>query len=342
MSITFKTIFSGSLEFGNQRSYEQALKLFQGRVETHYRNDILFVEEEVFIEECRTMSVPRLISECSEKSWRNTLNLLEFMSQYAIAGDFRAWIIQDGKLIKQSHIEPSGDKTVIQKYLEGRQLLKTEGNELEAKNALDKAIEKFERHALAYERRGFINFKLGNFDDAMYDYNKSINIDPNNPEAYWGRAKTKLQKKDLNGAIADLELAISNSIPHQPIYWSARRLKGECHLKLGEFQKAIAELKFVTKRAFRPEDPNLKWQKNAHFNYGKALFEVGQYGEAVEAFNKMFNFDLERPEAPSKADQFLSRGLARQKAGESGYLSDLKEAAIHGSSKAAALLEKVA
>ena len=67
MSTTFKTILSGCLEFGNQRSYDQVLKLYQHRTENYYRNDILLKAEEVFREESFILTVPRFIKECPEK-----------------------------------------------------------------------------------------------------------------------------------------------------------------------------------------------------------------------------------------------------------------------------------
>ena len=342
MSTTFKTIISGCLEFGSQRSYDQVLKLYQHRTENYYRNNILLKAEEVFKEDSYTINVPRFISECPEKSWRNTLKLLDYVSEYAVSGDFRAWVIHNGTLVEHRTIEPKGDKTATQAFLHGRELVQEEGMEQEAMKALNRAIDKFERHAQAYERRGYINLTLRNYQDAMYDFSKSIDINPNSPEAYWGRANVKIRKDDIAGSIPDLELAIKKSIPHQPIFWSARRLKGEMHLRLGEFQKAIFELKLVTKRPFKEEDPNYKWQKTALYNYGKALFEVGEYEAAIEAFDRMDEFDTNRMDAPSKAEQFYNRGLAKQKAGEKGYVSDLKEAAELGSEKAAELLEEMA
>ncbi|MEO1262805.1 MAG: tetratricopeptide repeat protein [Bacteroidota bacterium] len=341
MSTTFKTILSGCLEFGNQRSYDQVVKLFQHRTENYYRNDILLDAEEVFKESSFTLDLPRFISLCPEKSWKNTSNLLGYVAQYAVAGDIRMWVISDGKLIADQIIEPQGDKSAIRAYMKGRGLVKEAGKEEEAMKALNRAIEKFERHGKAYERRGYINFKLRNYDDAMYDFSKSIDIHPNSPDAYWGRANVKIKKKDVQGAIEDLARCIKTSIPHQPIFWSARRLKGELHLQLGEYQKAIFELKLVTKRAFKPNDPNIKWQKNAMFNYGKALFEAGEYNDSVVAFNESFEYEDKYKEDPPEAEQYLKRGLARQKAGESGFMSDIKEAADRGSEKALEMLKEL-
>jgi tetratricopeptide (TPR) repeat protein len=342
MNATYKTIVSGCLEFGNARSYEQVLKLYQHRTENYYRNDILLKAEEVFQEETFILSIPRYIKECTEKSWKNTLNLLEYVAGYAVAGEMKAWVIQDGKMIDQRVIEPDGDKSATQAFIQGREMVKEKGMEEEAMNSLNRAIEKFERHALAYERRGYVNYRLRNYDDAIYDFTKSIDINPNMPDAYWGRANTRVKKNDIQGALADLEMAIAKSIPHQPVYWGARRLKGELHLGLSEFEKAIFELKLVTNRQFNEDDPNFKWQKNVLFNYGKALFEIGQYTDAVKVYNNMIGVELQQDEAPSKAEQLFSRGIARQKAGESGYVNDIKEAAGLGSKKAVAMLAAIA
>jgi tetratricopeptide (TPR) repeat protein len=310
-------------------------------MENFYRNDILLKADDIFLENTYSLEVPRYISECQEKSWKNTLNMLDYIAGFAIAGDFRIWIISDGTLVEHRTIEPSGDKSATQAFLQGRELIKEKGMEEEAMSALSRAIEKFERHALAYERRGYVNLRLHNLEDAHYDFSKSIDLHPNNPDAYWGRANVKLRKKDYKGAIADLEKAISTSIPHQPVFWSSRRLKGECHLLLGEFQKAIFELKLVASKKFGTHDPNAKWQKNALLNYGRALVEAGDYKEAVVQFNRMFEMHTILTDIPSLADQHYYRGLARQKAGESDFLTDLKEAATHGSEKASVLMETI-
>jgi tetratricopeptide (TPR) repeat protein len=341
MTTMFKTIMSGRLEFGTQRSYEQVLKLYQHRMENFYRNDILLKADDIFLENTFSLEVPRFISECQEKSWKNTLNMLEYIAGFAIAGDFRIWVISEGTLVEHRTIEPSGDKTATQAFLQGRKLIKEKGMEEEAMGALSRAIEKFERHALAYERRGYVNLRLQNLEDALYDFSKSIDLHPNNPDAFWGRANVKLRKKDLKGAIADLEKAISTSIPHQPVFWSARRLKGECHMLLGDFLKAIVELKLVAARRFGANDPNAKWQKNALFNYGRCLMENGDYKEAIVQFNKMFDTPSSLIEVPPLADQLFYRGLARKKAGENDFINDLREAKEHGSEKASSLLETI-
>ncbi len=340
--MTCKTIFSGSLEFGNSRSYEKVLKMYQHRVENYYKNDILLKEEVIFWEESNSLSIPRqIVEQAEDKSWKNTINLLKYTAQYAIAGSLSAWRVDQGKVLDHKIVEPTGDKTAVQAFKQGRELMSEEGKETEAKAALNKAIEKFERHALAYERRGFVNFQLRNYKDALYDYTKSIDINPRNAEPYLGRAFVYLQQEKREKAITDLEFAIKQSIPLQPMYWKSRRLKGECHLQLEQYKKAAFEYKLVARRTFEAEDPNFKWRKQAWYNYGVALLKMEDYAEALKAFDAATSIPEGRITF-TEAELLLHHGLALQKSGKSGFEKDWKAAAKMGSARAAELLEEMA
>ena len=335
--MTYKTIFSGRLEFGSPRSYDKVTKMYEHRVENFYRSDILLKAEDVFDEESQSLNVPRFITQSSDKTWRNTLNLLEYVAQFAVAGDLSAWMTDSGKILHYKVVEPQSDKAAVQAYLAGRKLVKETGRETEAKKALSRAIEKFERHAKAYERRGFVNFQLGNFADALYDYSKSIDINSGNPDAFRGRAYVYIHQGELSKAIEDLGMAIKRSIPLQPIYWKSRRLKGELHLKLKEYEAAALEFKLFSKRKFLVTDSNFKWRKRTLFNYGLALLETGASKEAVLAFNEAFELESSAGEL-TDAELLLYRGKALHKAGKTGYKRDWKAAADKGSKQAAELL----
>ena len=338
---TYKMIFAGRFEFGAERNYQQVLKFYLHRYENYYRKDILLKAEDIFDEDAHSLNVPRFIVESVEKSWRNTINLLEYMAEFAISGSFSSWITENGQILQERHIEPAGEKAATQAFLKGRALVE-KGEQEQAKELLDQAIEKFERHAQAYERRGYINYRLKNFKDALYDFSKSIGIYDRFPDAYVGRAAVKMVLGDFQAAIQDLQLAINFSIPHQPIFWQARRMKGECHLKAGEYDKAIFELKLVTNRPFGPKDPNYSWRKKAFTNYGKALLECGDFAESVKAFDTALSIADQPEKSPLDAESLVLRGIARQKAGETGFANDWKEAAGMGSERAASLLQNMA
>ena len=337
----YKTIIQGRLEFGNPKSYEKVLKMFQYRAENYYKSDILLKEEDIFHQDSLSLRVPRYVGQCLHKSWQNTVSLLDYCSQFAIAGSIRAWLTESGKILHYDVIEPQGDKAAVQQFIKGRSLVREMGKEDEAIEALTKAIEKYNRHAQAYERRAKINFILKNYGEALRDYNKSIGIDDSIPNSFYGRAKVHVIKEEYDKAIADFDKAIVKSIALQPIYWKARRLKAEIHIKLKQFEKAEFDLKLFTKRHFTPDNPNFVWRRKALFLYGKVLLELEKYVEAIDAFTEALEIQ-EGYDQIAEEEKLFFLGLAKQKAGKNGYLKEIKQAADLGFERAKTMLEEYA
>ena len=334
--MTYKSIFKGRLEFGSTKSYDKVLKMFQHRVENYYKSDILLKEEEIFDESSTSLNVPRYITQGSEKSWKNTLSLLEYIAQFAVAGEFGAWMTNEGKIMHHGTVEPRSDRVAVQAYLRGRELLEEEGKESEALDALNQAIAQYQRHPHAYERRGHVNFVLRNYKDALYDFDKSISLAPNNSAAYLGRAKTKHILEDFEGAILDFEKAIKTSIPLQPIYWKARRLKGFLHLKRGEQQKALTEFKLYSRRAFRKDDSNYYWSRLVYAKYAMLLLELENYRDALATFDKALA--VEGYYEISEDKLWLYRGYTAQKLKKKGFRKDWEKAATLGNVEAQKLV----
>ncbi len=333
----FKTIVSGSLEFGSQKTYDKVFKMFEHRVENYYKAD-LFVDYEVaFVPEDFMVRIPRTVTTSTNKIWKNTLDSLEYLAQFALAGRIKVWMVQDGVIQRSSTIEPKCDKVAVQAFLRGRTQL-TEGKEKEAISSFDKAIAKYERHAYAYEKRGYVKLQLEDFEGAETDFNKSSAINPNIPEPYVGLAKIKMIEKDYNSALIHLTSGVKNSIPLMPIYWQARRMRVLCHMELKQHAETLGDLKAFCNRHFNEDDPNYKHNGWATFNYGKMLLEVGDSQQALEIFNKSVE-DLEKKNTEIDPDFLLYRGIARKQIGKSGYKKDWKEAAQLGSKKASELLQ---
>lgn len=244
-----RIIIAGQLEFGSDRIYDQVVQQYIHRMENYYKNDILLKAEDIFREEDRTMDIPRKVVPATDRQWLNTLNLLKRMSTFSIAGDLNLWRLQGSKMVEHHLLEPRGDRTTTQLYIKGRELLDKEEDLAEAKEALTKAIENFDRHSIAYERRGFTNYRLNNFSDALYDYNKSIKISPSRPAPFYGRGIILLLHQDqAEEAAADFEQVTRLAIPHQDIYWLARAMRGDALLKLGRTEEARKEYRFFLNR----------------------------------------------------------------------------------------------
>lgn len=309
------------------------------QVETYYKNEVLFKLEDVFDEESFSLHIPRLIVQASEKEWKNTYHLLKYCADFALSGNLGAWMTDSGKILKYGLVEPTGDKVAVQEYLRGRRLAEDPGKLEEAMVALNKAIEKYDMHSQAYERRGHINFHLKKYHDAERDYKKSVALDESNAAAWFGLAKCYARKEAYDEAIEALEQSIRQSLALQPIYWKSRRVKAECHLAKSEMEKAAFELKLFTKRAYGAEDPNRKHLRMAFYLYGKVLLHLKKYEEAVEALEQVASVDGEMGDA-ELSDALVLLGMAKQQSGRSGYLPDWKQAAEMGSQQAARLLEE--
>ena len=330
-----KSIIQGRLDFGSAKSFDRMFKMYEYRIENFYKNDVLF-KDDVFDEENHWINIPRLINTEEEKLWTNTIRLLEYLAQFATGGKISAWLVHEGKILKYAVIEPRSEKAVVQSFLKGKKLASVEGKEEEALAALTKVIEQDDSHALAYEKRGFINYLLGNLSGAIYDFNKCISYDPSIPSAYYWRAKVHMRKEDWQAAIEDLELATRKAIALQPIYWKARRRKAWCHYNLKEYDKAVRELKLFTSRKFEPDNPNVKRLRQAWHLYAVNLMHVEEYEDALKAIDKALTYTDQEALVPSDL-LYTLKGKVLHALGQDG-MKDLKKAAEMGSEEATRLI----
>ena len=259
-----KVVFRGRLEFGSQRTYDMVLKHWNYRVENYFHADVLFNAEDVFTEDDYALTVPKQALMSTQKRWRSTTALLYEIAQFALAGNVGAWWVQNGKVLDEHIIEPTSEKTAVLEFLRGRELVQ-QGGMKQASEALTNSIEKYAKNALAYERRGYVNYKLKNYNDAHYDFSKSITISDHNPEPFYGRGKVYMLKNEWENAIKDFQDTIERSLAVQPIYWLARIRKADCLFHAKRYAEALPDLKFFLQRTFSENDPNFALRGKAEF-----------------------------------------------------------------------------
>ncbi len=113
----------------------------------------------------------------------------------------------------------------------------------EAKEALDKGIALDSTIAYAYNNRGFARYKLGDFEGAILDFNKSIEL--KNDYFYWppyNRANALKALKRYDEAIEDFNLAISYKADYAEAYndrGETWELLGKRKLARADFEKAL-------------------------------------------------------------------------------------------------------
>ncbi|MBX2815676.1 MAG: tetratricopeptide repeat protein [Saprospiraceae bacterium] len=334
----FKSIFQGNLQFGNIRSFEKVIKMFDHRTENYYKNDVLFKSEDIFKADTMSVEIPRTVLNISDKTWRNTVDLLTYVAQFGVSGNVGVWMTDTGKILKYAWIEPEGDKAVVQNFRKGVALLDEEGKEEEARKLLTQAIEIYDKHSQAYERRGHVNYILKKFHDAERDFNKAIKHDKDNTRAYYGRGRIYMLQEEWEKAIDDFTIATKTSLALQDLHWESRRLKAECLVRLKKYADAEFELRFFTRRSFAKESSNFAHRKAAFFNHGLTLIELEQYNDAIEAFDSALEIDDPKP-GVELSEILYQRGIARKQAGKNGFIADWKEASKLGNKKAAQQLE---
>ena len=156
----YKTIIQGRLIFGTQKSFDKVVKMYEYRTETYYKGDVILKMEDVFSKEELSLNVPRFVGNISEKNFKNTLDLLEYCSQFAVAGSIQGWMIEEGKVLHHTNVMPDSDRTVVVQFKKGEELFMAQDKNTEALEAFNKTIATFDKHAQAYERRGWVNLRL--------------------------------------------------------------------------------------------------------------------------------------------------------------------------------------
>jgi tetratricopeptide (TPR) repeat protein len=122
-------------------------------------------------------------------------------------------------------------------------------------------------------------FNSGNYQKAVSTFDQILEIDPNNPIAltYRGNALTELRQYE--DAIADYTRAIELAPSNYPQPYFNR---GRIYRLLQEYDKAIADLeKSVELDSF--DDINFSYRANG--NIGLIYYELGEYPKALEAFD---------------------------------------------------------
>jgi tetratricopeptide (TPR) repeat protein len=201
------------------------------------------------------------------------------------------------------------DKTFAEHWNQFGNIKKAEGDLHNALFGYNKAIELNPNLAEVWNNRGRVKKEKGDQDGALADYNRAIELKPDMAVAYSNRGLVKKARKDLSGALADFDRAIelkpdmAVAYSHRGIIKQARR---DMDGALADFDKAI-ELK-----------PDLA---SAYNNRGQLKRAKGDSDGAIADFNKSIELK------PSLAEAFNNRGEAKRAKGDiDGALADYNKA----------------
>jgi len=149
------------------------------------------------------------------------------------------------------------------------------GNQSEAIQAFDKAIEINPQYADAWYNKGLSLYIQGKYDDAIKAYEKAIEIDPQYASAWYDKGLTLYAQGKYDEAVQ----AFNESIAIYPQSKLAWWFKGQALYDQGKYNEATIQA-FDKVIEIDPQDENAWWYK------GQALYYQGKYDEAIQAFHK--------------------------------------------------------
>lgn len=178
----------------------------------------------------------------------------------------------------------------------------------------------------AYFFRGDTYYHKGNYDLAIPNYSKAIDLNPNYPQAYNNRGSAYIYKGEYDLAIVDLRKAIeldqtiieifnnlgvaysrtgnydlaitylNKATAIDPGYFHTYNNRGIAYGKIGNYDLALSDFNKAIEI-----NPNFAL---AYCNRGVMYYTQGDYNLAIADFNKTIELD------PNYADAYYNRGLA--------------------------------
>jgi tetratricopeptide (TPR) repeat protein len=152
--------------------------------------------------------------------------------------------------------------------------------------------------AASFLKSGDSYLNRGDYDKAIADYTRAIEIDPRDAVAYENRGIAYTSKGDIDRAVADFTQAISID----PLYAGTYFNRGCAYDEQGDYDKAIADYTQTISI-----DPMFA---GAYHNRGFDYNEKGDYDKAIADYTQVISI------YPNDANTYLNRGVAYGKKGD--------------------------
>jgi tetratricopeptide (TPR) repeat protein len=159
--------------------------------------------------------------------------------------------------------------------------------------------------AFSYYNRGTAYIHKGEYDNAIEDYNKAIELKPDFAEAYNNRGNTYSDKGEYDNAIEDYNKAIKL----KPDFAVAYNNRGNAYYYKGEYDNAIEDFNKAIELK-----PNYAL---AYYTRGIVYAIINEYDNAIEDYNKAIEL------MPNYALAYNNRGMAYRNKGE--YINAIED-----------------
>ena len=128
-------------------------------------------------------------------------------------------------------------------------------------------------------KRGSDYVNRGMYDDAIVELDKAIEINPNSAPAYYDRARAFVGKENLEKAIENYTMAISNYDPE--VIQVAYNNRGRAYQKMGNYKQAIEDYTAGIKAMPHPKFSGFRsFKATLHHNRAYLYVQKGDYDKA--------------------------------------------------------------
>lgn len=155
------------------------------------------------------------------------------------------------------------------------------GDLITARAAIQKAIEKNPGYSEAYNLRGVINFQEKKIDEAILDYQKSVDLKPSNYLGQLNLASAFMEKNGWKDALAPIEKAVKIAPDSSAGYLQRGIIRAALHLI------NLSKQDFKTSIKLNPKEIN------AYYNRGNLYFQEEKLDSAILDFERSISLNSE-------------------------------------------------
>ncbi|MGV8027280.1 MAG: tetratricopeptide repeat protein [Anaerolineaceae bacterium] len=141
------------------------------------------------------------------------------------------------------------DTALLNRYA---QLLQDAGNQDGSLQVYEKSIQMNDNQPFIHKMIGILSIKKGNLDNAVFHLDKAIKQNPHEMDAYLALTETLISRREGQRAESIIKIALDNCKEHYLIYEKASKVYNQ----LGDSEKAEAYLRKAT--ALNPTDDGLR------------------------------------------------------------------------------------
>jgi len=149
------------------------------------------------------------------------------------------------------------------------------GHMADARDSIDHVLAIDPKDAKALVQLGLLEEKAGDFDKALADYRKALDVDPNAPDPHVQIARVLIS---MNKPMADAKVELQSAVEIDPDYIDAREILGLLASATDDVDEAIKQQTVIVR--LKPTDPE------AQSRLGVFLDQKGKFPEAIEAYRK--------------------------------------------------------